>query len=160
MSERLAVPRAVMQDVPPPRTRSTIFARKPVERMLEDAEPDPHAGATLQRTLGLRNLVAFGVGSAVGVSLFVQTGSEAAQHAGPAVALSFLLASFVCLLAALCYAEFAGLVPVCGSAYSYAYATMGEGVAWMIGWCLLLEYLMSGSLVAIGWSGYATAHVG
>ncbi|MEJ0047231.1 MAG: amino acid permease [Rhodospirillales bacterium] len=105
----------------------------------------------------MRNLVAFGVGSAVGVSLFVQTGPEAATHAGPAVALSFVLASVACLFAALCYAEFAGLVPVAGSAYSYAYATLGEGVAWMIGWCLLLEYLMSGSLVAIGWSGYFTA---
>jgi APA family basic amino acid/polyamine antiporter len=121
-----------------------------------DGDEDPHAGGHLQRSLGLRNLVCFGVGSAVGVSLFVQTGPEAALHAGPAVALSFVLASFACLLAALCYAEFASLVPVAGSAYSYAYATMGEGVAWLIGWCLLLEYLMSGSLVAIGWSGYAT----
>jgi APA family basic amino acid/polyamine antiporter len=158
MSKSTASPLGLREALPPsPRPALTIFKRKPIERMLDEAEPDPHAGATLDRTLGLRNLVAFGVGSAVGVSLFVQTGSEAAQHAGPAVALSFLLASFVCLLAALCYAEFAGLVPVCGSAYSYAYATMGEGVAWMIGWCLLLEYLMSGSLVAIGWSGYATA---
>ena len=130
-----------------------MFRCKPVQSMLESAEPDAH-GHTLNRTLGLRNLVAFGVGSAVGVSLFVQTGPEAATHAGPAVALSFALASLACLFAALCYAEFAGLVPVAGSAYSYAYATMGEGVAWMIGWCLLLEYLMSGSLVAIGWSGY------
>ena len=125
--------------------------------MLADCEPEDAHGGHLQRTLGLRNLVGFGVGSAVGVSLFVQTGPEAALHAGPAVALSFVLASVACLLAALCYAEFASLVPVAGSAYSYAYATMGEGVAWMIGWCLLLEYLMSGSLVAIGWSGYATA---
>ena len=140
-------------------TLDKIFARKPVEAMLVDSEgdDDPHAGGHLKRTLGLRNLVCFGVGSAVGVSLFVQTGPEAALHAGPAVALSFVLASFACLLAALCYAEFASLVPVAGSAYSYAYATMGEGVAWLIGWCLLLEYLMSGSLVAIGWSGYATA---
>ncbi len=125
--------------------------------MLADSDEGDAHGTQLQRTLGLRNLVGFGVGSAVGVSLFVQTGPEAALHAGPAVALSFVLASFACLLAALCYAEFASLVPVAGSAYSYAYATMGEGVAWLIGWCLLLEYLMSGSLVAIGWSGYATA---
>jgi APA family basic amino acid/polyamine antiporter len=134
----------------------SIFRTKPVTSLLESAEPDAH-GHKLHRTLGLRNLVAFGVGSAVGVSLFVQTGPEAATHAGPAVALSFVLASVACLFAALCYAEFAGLVPVAGSAYSYAYATLGEGVAWMIGWCLLLEYLMSGSLVAIGWSGYFTA---
>ncbi len=127
--------------------------------MLVSAEPDAH-GHRLDRTLGLRNLVAFGVGSAVGVSLFVQTGPEAATHAGPAVALSFVLASIACLFAALCYAEFAGLVPVAGSAYSYAYATLGEGVAWMIGWCLLLEYLMSGSLVAIGWSGYFSSTLG
>ncbi len=134
----------------------SIFARKPVNMMLDAAETDAH-GNVLERSLGLRNLVMFGVGSAVGVSLFVQTGPEAAIHAGPAVALSFVLASIACLLAALCYAEFAGLVPVAGSAYSYAYATMGEGVAWLIGWCLLLEYLMSGALVAIGWSGYFTA---
>ena len=136
-----------------------VFAVKPVSMMLADCEgdDDPHGGAHLKRTLGLRNLVGFGVGSAVGVSLFVQTGPQAALHAGPAVALSFVLASFACLLAALCYAEFAGLVPVAGSAYSYAYATMGEGVAWLIGWCLLLEYLMSGSIVAIGWSSYATS---
>ena len=127
--------------------------------MLADTEADDGHGH-LQRTLGLRNLIGFGVGSAVGVSLFVQTGPEAALHAGPAVALSFVLASVACLLAALCYAEFASLVPVAGSAYSYAYATMGEGVAWLIGWCLLLEYLMSGSLVAIGWSGYATQTLG
>ncbi len=133
-----------------------LFALKPVSKMLEDSDVGDGHGSHLQRTLGLRNLVGFGVGSAVGVSLFVQTGPEAALHAGPAVALSFVLASFACLLAALCYAEFASLVPVAGSAYSYAYATMGEGVAWLIGWCLLLEYLMSGSLVAIGWSGYAT----
>lgn len=136
----------------------SIFARKPVAQMLEAAEPDAH-GNTLERALGLRNLVMFGVGSAVGVSLFVQTGPEAAIHSGPAVALSFLIASVACLLAALCYAEFAGLVPVAGSAYSYAYATMGEGVAWLIGWCLLLEYLMSGALVAIGWSGYFTSTI-
>ena len=133
-----------------------LFALKPVATMLADSDLGDGHGSHLQRTLGLRNLVGFGVGSAVGVSLFVQTGPEAALHAGPAVALSFVLASFACLLAALCYAEFASLVPVAGSAYSYAYATMGEGVAWLIGWCLLLEYLMSGSLVAIGWSGYAT----
>jgi APA family basic amino acid/polyamine antiporter len=136
-----------------------IFSTKSVEAMLASAEPDEH-GQRLSRTLGLRNLVAFGVGSAVGVSLFVQTGPEAATHAGPAVALSFVLASLACLFAALCYAEFAGLVPVAGSAYSYAYATMGEGIAWMIGWCLLLEYLMSGSLVAIGWSGYFSSTLG
>jgi APA family basic amino acid/polyamine antiporter len=142
-----------------PRRGMPIFARKSVARMLAEAEPDvdAHGGGRLKRSLGLRNLVGFGVGSAVGVSLFVQTGPEAAIHAGPAVALSFVLASLACLFAALCYAEFAGMVPVCGSAYSYAYATMGEGVAWMIGWCLLLEYLMSGSLVAIGWSGYFTS---
>jgi APA family basic amino acid/polyamine antiporter len=134
----------------------SIFSTKSIESMLASAEPDEH-GHRLDRTLGLRNLVAFGVGSAVGVSLFVQTGPEAATHSGPAVALSFVLASIACLFAALCYAEFAGLVPVAGSAYSYAYATLGEGIAWMIGWCLLLEYLMSGSLVAIGWSGYFTA---
>jgi APA family basic amino acid/polyamine antiporter len=154
----LATPSAAPPGATPATTprQKSIFARKSVTALLDSAEPDAH-GHRLDRTLGLRNLVLFGVGSAVGVSLFVQTGPEAATHAGPAVALSFVLASLACLFAALCYAEFAGLVPVAGSAYSYAYATMGEVTAWMIGWCLLLEYLMSGSLVAIGWSGYFSA---
>jgi len=108
----------------------------------------------LQRTLGPFGLTAFGVGSTIGAGIFVLTGTVAAQHAGPGIALSFVLAGFVCLVTGLCYAEFAAMVPIAGSAYSYAYATLGELAAWLIGWTLMLEYLFSGSLVAIGWSGY------
>ena len=119
---RPALPQAALPPTALTGKQPGVFALKPVAAMLADADADddPHAGGHLQRTLGLRNLVGFGVGSAVGVSLFVQTGPEAALHAGPAVALSFVLASLACLLAALCYAEFASLVPVAGSAYSYA----------------------------------------
>ncbi|HKC15587.1 MAG TPA: amino acid permease [Steroidobacteraceae bacterium] len=109
------------------------------------------------RSLGVLNLTAFGVGNTIGAGIFVLTGTVAALHAGPAVTLSFAIASLACLFAGLCYAEFAAMVPVAGSAYSYAYATFGELIAWIIGWSIMLEYLFSASLVAIGWSGYATA---
>ncbi len=97
------------------------------------------------------------MGSTIGAGIFVLTGTVAAEHAGPAVVLSFVLASIACALAGLCYAEFASMVPVAGSAYTYAYATLGEAVAWTIGWCLMLEYLFASSLIAIGWAGYATS---
>ena len=113
--------------------------------------------ARLRRALGTFSLTCFGVGSTIGAGVFVLTGTVAAEHTGPAVAIAYLLASLVCLLAGLCYAELASMIPVAGSAYSYAYATLGEGVAWIVGWCLVLEYLLSGSIVAIGWSGYARA---
>lgn len=108
----------------------------------------------LSRDIGLFALVCFGVGSTVGAGIFVLTGTVAAQHSGPAVALSFLIASGACLLAGLCYAELAAMMPVAGSAYSYSHASMGELAAWMVGWCLILEYLFAGALVAIGWSAY------
>ena len=138
-----------------------IWARKPVEALRADADlPGGPAGdghPSLPRSLGIFGLTCFGVGSTVGAGIFIYTGTVAAEHAGPAVALSFALASFVCLLAGLCYAELASMIPVAGSAYSYAYATMGEGIAWIVGWCLMLEYLFSASLIAISWSGYAQA---
>lgn len=108
----------------------------------------------LSRNIGLFALICFGVGSTVGAGIFVLTGTVAAQHSGPAVALSFLIASAVCLLAGLCYAELAAMMPVAGSAYSYSHASMGEAAAWTVGWCLVLEYLFAGALVAIGWSAY------
>lgn len=126
------------------------FARKPVSELQGQAD----AGG-LTRTVGLFTLVCFGVGSTVGAGIFVLTGTVAAQHAGPAVPLSFFIASVVCLLAGLCYAELAAMMPVAGSSYSYTYASMGEAAAWAVGWCLALEYLFAGALVAIGWSGYA-----
>lgn len=130
------------------------LARKPIADLRAEAAIEGEIAA-LPRSLGMFSMTCFGVGSTIGAGVFVLTGTVAAQHAGPAVSVSFLLASFVCLLAGLCYAEMASMIPVAGSAYSYTYATMGEGVAWTIGWCLILEYLFSGSIVAIGWSGYA-----
>lgn len=133
-----------------------LFARKSVEALASESATTGSAGA-LPRTLGLFSLTCFGVGSTIGAGIFVLTGTVAAGHAGPAVVISFMLASIACALAGLCYAEFAGMVPVAGSAYTYAYATLGELVAWTIGWCLVLEYLFASALIAIGWSGYAVS---
>jgi APA family basic amino acid/polyamine antiporter len=132
-----------------------IWSRKSIEQLTVEA--NAQGEQRLHRQLGVFTLTAFGVGSTIGAGIFVLTGSVAATHAGPAVALSFLFASIACLFAGLCYAEFAAMVPVAGSAYSYAYATMGELIAWIIGWCISLEYIFSASVVAIGWSGYLTS---
>jgi APA family basic amino acid/polyamine antiporter len=132
-----------------------LFACKSIEGLI--AQSDAAPSTALPRTLGLFSLTCFGVGSTIGAGIFVLTGSVAAQHAGPAIVLSFLLASVACAFAGLCYAEFAAMVPVAGSAYTYAYATLGELAAWTIGWCLVVEYLLAASLVAIGWSGYAVS---
>ncbi|HTV78813.1 MAG TPA: amino acid permease [Steroidobacteraceae bacterium] len=131
-----------------------IWARKPVEELCAAAAVGGEVTA-LPRSIGLFALTCIGVGATVGAGIFVLTGSVAAEHSGPAVGISFLLASIVCLLAGLCYAELAAMIPVAGSAYSYTYATLGEGIAWTVGWCLMLEYLFSASLVAISWAGYA-----
>ncbi len=133
-----------------------IWARKPVEDLCAEAGVEGEVG-TLPRSIGVFALTCIGVGSTVGAGIFVLTGQVAAEHSGPAVGLSLLLASIVCLLAGLCYSELAAMIPVAGSAYSYTYATLGEGIAWTVGWCLMLEYLFSASLVAISWAGYATA---
>ncbi|HEY9133350.1 MAG TPA: amino acid permease [Dyella sp.] len=128
-------------------------------------EPNPHVDAgethgslqgevTLKRALTARHLVMLGIGAIIGAGIFVITGQAAAEHAGPAIVLSFVLAGFACALAALCYAEFAAMIPVSGSAYSYSYATLGEYVAWFVGWSLVLEYLFTVATVASGWSGY------
>jgi APA family basic amino acid/polyamine antiporter len=109
---------------------------------------------TLQRTLTSWQLMTLGVGAIIGAGIFVATGTVAANHAGPAVVLSFLLAASACLCAGLCYAEFAAMMPLSGSAYSYVYATFGRTTAWVIGWCLILEYLMAAATVAVSWSGY------
>ena len=99
-------------------------------------------------------LTAIGIGGIIGTGIFVLTGLAAAQHAGPAIVLSFIIAGIGCIFAGLCYAEFASMIPVSGSAYAYSYATLGEGVAWFIGWNLVLEYLFAASTVAVGWSRY------
>jgi APA family basic amino acid/polyamine antiporter len=108
----------------------------------------------LRRSLGSTALIAIGVGGIIGTGIFVLTGLAAANHAGPAIVLSFILAGIGCIFAGLCYAEFAAMIPVSGSAYAYSYATMGEFIAWFIGWNLVLEYLFAASTVAVGWSRY------
>src|SRR5690242_6714317 len=113
------------------------------------------AGAhELKRALGPVNLVLIGIGSIIGSGIFVITGHAAAEHAGPAVLVSFVIAGIGCLFAGLCYAEFASMIPESGSSYTYAYATMGRFMAWFIGWNMVLEYLVAASTVSAGWSGY------
>src|SRR5919198_2887700 len=109
---------------------------------------------SLKRALGALNLTSLGIGAIIGAGIFVLTGAAAALYAGPAVVLSFVLAGLGCLFAGLCYAEFAAMIPIAGSAYTYGYATLGELFAWIIGWDLILEYLFGASTVASGWSGY------
>ena len=112
---------------------------------------------TLKRVLGAWNLTFLGIGAIIGAGIFVLTGTAAAQYAGPAIVLSFIVAGLGCLFAGLCYAEFAAMIPIAGSAYTYAYATLGEFIAWIIGWDLILEYLFGAATVAVGWAGYFTA---
>ncbi|HYS70135.1 MAG TPA: amino acid permease, partial [Gemmatimonadaceae bacterium] len=112
---------------------------------------------TLRRALGALNLTTLGIGAIIGAGIFVLTGTAAARYAGPAIVLSFIVSGLGCLFAGLCYAEFASMIPIAGSAYTYGYATLGEFVAWIIGWDLILEYLFGASTVAVGWSGYFSA---
>lgn len=126
-----------------------LLATKSIQQMAAEG-----ASGELRRTLGPAALVAIGVGGIIGTGIFVLTGLAAAQHAGPAIVLSFIIAGIGCIFAGLCYAEFASMIPVSGSAYAYSYATLGEGVAWFIGWNLVLEYLFAASTVAVGWSRY------
>ncbi len=130
-----------------------LFRRKSVTALQAEAEADH----SLKRSLGVVNLTALGIGAIIGTGIFVLTGTVAAQNAGPAVILSFVLAGVASIFAALCYSEFASLVPMAGSAYTYGYATLGELVAWIIGWDLILEYALSATTVAIGWSGYVVS---
>jgi len=110
-----------------------------------------------KRTLTAKHLVMLGLGAVIGAGIFVITGTAAANHAGPAIMLSFVIAGFACAMAGLCYAEFAAMIPASGSAYSYTYATLGEALAWFVGWSLVLEYLFAASTVAVGWSGYTVS---
>ncbi|MBS1731013.1 MAG: amino acid permease [Bacteroidetes bacterium] len=130
----------------------SLFVRKPMDVLLnEAAETGSH---TLKRTLGPAALVALGIGAIIGAGLFSITGLAAANNAGPAITISFIVAAFGCLFAGLCYAEFASMIPVAGSAYTYSYATMGEFLAWIIGWDLVLEYAVGAATVGISWSRY------
>ena len=142
---------------------SRIWARKSIAALEAEAE-DPqvqslttHNGVPLKRSLSALNLVSLGIGAIIGAGIFVLTGHAAAANAGPAITLSFVLGAFACAFAGLCYAEMASSVPIAGSAYTYAYATMGELVAWIIGWDLILEYALGATTVAIGWSGYVVS---
>ena len=131
---------------------SRLFRVKPIS--LLSAEASEEGEHTLERSLGALNLITLGIGAVIGAGIFVLTGQAAARYAGPAVALSFVLAGITCAFAGLCYAEFASIIPVAGSAYTYGYATLGELVAWIIGWDLVLEYAFAAATVASGWSGY------
>src|SRR5213075_345872 len=126
-----------------------LFTRKSIADLRAESDRSP-----LRRALGPLHLTALGIGSIIGTGIFVLTGTAAATNAGPALALSMIVSAVGCAFAALCYAEFAAMVPVAGSAYTYAYATVGELFAWIIGWDLILEYALSTATVAVGWSGY------
>src|SRR4051812_34911103 len=127
----------------------SIFATKSIEQI----ESQQLGSGELKRVLGAGHLMMLGIGAIIGTGIFVLTGQAAAAHAGPAIVLSMVLAGLVSALAALCYSEFAASVPVAGSAYTYAYATLGEFIAWIIGWDLILEYALGAATVAVGWSG-------
>lgn len=130
----------------------TRIIRKSVDQLQNEAYADQDHG--LKRTLGPVHLTTLGVGAIIGAGIFVLTGQAAAQYAGPGIILSFVISAIACAFAGLCYAEFASMIPIAGSAYTYAYATLGEFFAWVIGWDLILEYLFGASAVAVGWSGY------
>jgi basic amino acid/polyamine antiporter, APA family len=137
---------------------ANLFARKPLDKLMAEAqEVGEHS---LRRSLGPVNLVALGIGAIIGAGLFVRTADAIAQRAGPSVVLAFIVAGIGCAFAGLCYAEFASMIPVAGSAYTYSYATMGEFVAWIIGWDLVLEYAVGAATVAIAWSQYANRVLG
>src|SRR5512135_3486456 len=130
-----------------------LFRRKSVTALQQEAASDN----SLKRALGALNLTTLGIGAIIGTGIFVLTGIAAANHSGPAVVLSFILAAVASGFAALCYSEFAALVPMSGSAYTYGYATLGEIFAWIIGWDLILEYAVGAITVGIGWSGYVVS---
>jgi APA family basic amino acid/polyamine antiporter len=133
----------------------SLFLKKPVAALRAEAASDNEHG--LKKALGVTNLVSLGIGAIIGAGIFVLTGQAAAQYAGPAIVISFLISGLGCLLAGLCYAEFAAMIPIAGSAYTYAYATLGEFLAWIIGWDLILEYLFCAPTVAVGWSAHLVA---
>ncbi len=135
----------------------SLFIKKPINQLIAEAD-DSEKG--LKRTLGAGNLVALGIGAIIGAGLFVRTAAAAAQHAGPSVTLGFVIAAIGCAFAGLCYAEFASMIPVAGSAYTYSYATMGELLAWIIGWDLILEYGVGAATVGIAWSEYFNKFLG
>src|ERR1700761_5377027 len=132
---------------------ANLFATKPLDQLMKESqETGEHS---LKRTLGPLSLIMLGIGAIIGAGLFVRTADAIADRSGPSVTLAFIVAGFGCAFAGLCYAEFASMIPVAGSAYTYSYATMGELVAWIIGWDLVLEYAVGAATVAVSWSQYA-----
>ncbi|HEY2592140.1 MAG TPA: amino acid permease, partial [Steroidobacteraceae bacterium] len=131
-----------------------LLATKAIAELQDADAGDAGGGQSLRRALSATSLTLLGIGGIIGTGIFVLTGTAAADHAGPALALSFIIAGIGCTFAGLCYAEFAAMIPVSGSAYSYSYATLGEGIAWFIGWNLVLEYLFAVATVSAGWAGY------
>lgn len=134
-----------------------LWITKPLDKLMAESTGE---GNQLKRTLTATSLVALGIGAIIGAGLFSLTGIAAAEHAGPAVTISFVLAAFGCAFAGLCYAEFASMIPIAGSAYTYSYATMGEFAAWIIGWDLVLEYALGAATVAVSWSRYLLEFLG
>jgi basic amino acid/polyamine antiporter, APA family len=130
----------------------TLFTKKPLDRLIAESEGVGEKGGSLKRTLSATSLVALGIGAIIGAGIFSITGVAAATHAGPALVYSFILAAIGCAFAGFCYSEFSTMIPIAGSAYTYAYATVGELVAWIIGWALVLEYAVGASTVAVSWS--------
>src|SRR6478736_108673 len=128
-----------------------LFRKKTLNALLAQAADSEKS---LKRTLGPLNLIALGIGAIIGAGLFVRTAAAAGGHAGSAVTVSFIIAAVGCAFAGLCYAEFASMIPIAGSAYTYAYTTMGELIAWIIGWALVLEYALGAATVSIAWSEY------
>jgi APA family basic amino acid/polyamine antiporter len=133
-----------------------LFAVRSVEAIIAELDSAP----PLKRVLTASSLTAIGLGSTIGTGIFILTGTVAANHTGPALTLALLIAATGSALAAICYSEFAAMIPVSGSAYTYSYATLGEAIAWIVGWNLSLEYLMSASAVAVGWSQYVVNLLG
>ena len=129
----------------------SLFIKKPLEQLMTQSSD---SSKELKRTLGAGNLIALGIGAIIGAGLFVRTAAAAGEAAGPAVVVSFIVAAVGCAFAGLCYAEFASMIPIAGSAYAYAYVTMGEFMAWIIGWALVLEYALASATVSIAWSEY------
>ncbi len=132
---------------------SRLFRTKPMLDHTHQASDNNE----MKRALSATNLTTLGIGAVIGAGIFVLTGQAAAQYAGPAIVISFLISGLACLFAGLCYAEFASMIPISGSAYTYAYSTLGEFIAWIIGWDLILEYLFAASTVSVGWSGYVVS---
>src|SRR5215467_13733384 len=128
-----------------------LFVKKSLNKLLAQADSKHNE---FKRTLGVGHLIFLGIGAIIGAGLFVRTAAAAAEHAGPAVTLSYVIAAIGCAFAGLCYAEFASTIPIAGSAYTYSYATLGEFVAWVIGWELILEYGLGAATVSIAWSQY------